>query len=96
MKYLRRQLQDYQPVCEQEERDREIMLAFLRDHPDCPSRENSIAHFTASSWIVNEDRDKVLMVITTSIEVGRGQEVTPTEKPIFCRWLCGKPLRKPV
>ncbi len=62
MKYLRRQLQDYQPVCEQEERDREIMLAFLRDHPDCLSRENSIAHFTASSWIVNEDRDKVLMV----------------------------------
>ncbi|MCI5689145.1 MAG: NUDIX hydrolase [Emergencia sp.] len=66
---------DFVPGCEQEERDRELMLRFLRDNDNCLMRENLTAHFTASSWIVNgEGRgagsdlgdnvidDKILMV----------------------------------
>ena len=50
------------PRCEQEERDREFFLRFIESNPDCLSRDNDTAHFTASSWIVSPDRRKVLMV----------------------------------
>ncbi len=53
---------DFAPSCEQEERDREVMLKFLRENDNCLLRENLIAHFTASAWIVNGDFDKFLMV----------------------------------
>lgn len=45
---------DFVPGCGQEERDRELMLRFLRDNDNCLMRGNLTAHFTASSWIVNE------------------------------------------
>ena len=38
------------------------MLDFLVSHPDALKRENQVAHFTATAWIVNRDRTKVLMV----------------------------------
>ena len=49
------------PVNEQEERDKEIMLAFLQNHEDCFSRDNLIAHFTTSIWTVNKERTKTLL-----------------------------------
>ena len=52
----------YTPKCEQERRDREIMLRFMAENDDAFLRENEIAHFTASSWIVSEDFKKTLMV----------------------------------
>lgn len=52
----------YTPKNEQERRDREIMLRFMAENEDAFLRENEIAHFTASSWIVNEDFTKTLMV----------------------------------
>ena len=55
-------IERYLPCCEQEERDKALILAFLRQNPDAFSRENLIAHMTASAWIVNPERDKVLMV----------------------------------
>ena len=55
-------LERYIPSCEQEETDKKLMLAFIRNHPDCLLRDNLIAHFTASAWTVNRDRTKVLMV----------------------------------
>ena len=61
MEKLKRTIETYVPACEQEERDREIMLRFLKSNGDCLTRDNQIAHFTASSWIINESRDKVLM-----------------------------------
>lgn len=61
MKELKRIIENYRPACEQETGDREIMLQFLTANPDCLTRDNRIAHFTASSWIVNKERDKVLM-----------------------------------
>lgn len=55
-------VKNYLPRCEQEERDREFFLRFAADNPDCLSRDNDLAHFTASAWIVNPQRSKVLMV----------------------------------
>lgn len=55
-------LQTYQPYNEQEARDREIMLALLKTQPDIFTRENQLAHFTASSWLLNKTHDKVLMI----------------------------------
>ena len=52
----------YQPRCEQEERDKALMLRFLAENDDAFLRSNPIAHMTASSWVVNPARDKVLMV----------------------------------
>lgn len=62
MEKLKQVLRNYIPTCEQEVCDKETMLKFLSENPDCLTRQNRLAHFTASSWIVNPDRDKVLMV----------------------------------
>ena len=55
-------IEGYNPCCEQEERDRQIMLDVLRHHDNCLERSSLTAHFTASSWILNERADQVLMV----------------------------------
>ena len=49
------------PYNEQEEADRRQMLADMDCFSDLLTRENATAHFTASCWIVNPDRTKVLM-----------------------------------
>ena len=54
-------LKAYQPWNEQEERDKAVMLRALSTMPDCFDRANEIAHFSASSWIVNRDGSRVLM-----------------------------------
>lgn len=62
MENLRQIIENYNPTCEQEEADREAMLAFMDVHPNCLERESKAAHFTASSWLVNPDRTRVLMI----------------------------------
>ena len=52
----------YTPKNEQEARDQKFFLRFAEQNPDCLLRDNDIAHFTASAWVVNPDRSKVLMV----------------------------------
>lgn len=58
---FRIQLEQYQPINEQERRDRALMLACLGSQPNLYTRSNSVAHLTASAWIVNPSRTKVLM-----------------------------------
>lgn len=58
---LSEQLLQYQPWNEQEARDRALLLSALSAHPDPFTRDNEIMHFSASSWIVNPDRTRVLM-----------------------------------
>lgn len=55
-------IQNYNPVNEQEMRDKEQMLRFMDQNPNYLVRENQIAHFTASIWTVNKERTKTLMV----------------------------------
>lgn len=52
----------YVPRCPQEEADREEMLKALVTLPAPFSRLSRTAHFSASAWIVNPARDRVLMV----------------------------------
>lgn len=61
MQTLRRQLEHYAPKSDPEKADRALMLWAL-DQPDILTRQNPLAHFTASGWIVNPARDRVLMV----------------------------------
>ncbi len=55
-------MEAFTPLCPQEEEDRTFMLRFAAEHPDCLSRENDIAHFTASAWAVDRERQQLLMV----------------------------------
>ena len=55
------QIEAYRPWNEQEERDREVILDCLRTRPDVFERSDLIAHMTASGWVVNPQRTKVLM-----------------------------------
>ena len=52
----------YKPANDQEARDKEQMLQFMKQNHDCLERTNQIAHFTASMWTVNRERTKTLMV----------------------------------
>lgn len=56
------QLSAYQPYNEQEATDQQIMLRYLDQFEDCLYRDNPFGHFTASAWIVNRNRSKILMV----------------------------------
>ncbi len=56
------ELKKYKPVCEQEERDLKVMLDFIDEYGDFSlDRNNLIAHFSASAWVVNKTMDKVLL-----------------------------------
>ncbi len=59
---LQEQLEQYHPYNEQEERDKKVMLQLLKTQPDIFARENEVAHFTASSWLLNREHTKVLMI----------------------------------
>ena len=56
------EIKAYAPCCEQEARDKAVILDFLAKNPDAFYRSDPIAHMTASAWIVNRERTKVLMV----------------------------------
>lgn len=60
MNYLE-SINNYVPKNEQEIADREFFLRFAASNENCLSRDNDIAHFTSSAWIVNPNRDKVLL-----------------------------------
>lgn len=54
-------LMEYIPYNEQEARDRETILRLLRSRDDIFLRLNTFAHMTASAWVVDSTRTKVLM-----------------------------------
>lgn len=58
---FKQQIQKFQPYNEQEERDKQTMLKWTKQFEDVLTRQNELAHFTASSWVVNRERTKVLM-----------------------------------
>lgn len=58
---LTEQIRSYQPMNEQEEWDKELILHCLETEKNIFTRENRLAHMTASAWIVNPERTKVLM-----------------------------------
>ncbi len=61
MERLKKQLLSYEPCNEQEQRDKKIFLDWLESGQDILTRENEVAHLTASAWVVSPDRKYVLM-----------------------------------
>lgn len=59
---FKRQIENYIPYNEQEESDKELLLDYINTFNDVLTRNNKMCHFTASSWIINKDKTKVLMV----------------------------------
>ena len=59
---LKKQIENYKPYNEQEQKDQEIMIECINTYENILTRENKICHFTASNWIVNKERTKVLMI----------------------------------
>ena len=58
----REEIEAYVPRNRQETGDKEMMLEYLRLFPhNLLTRENKIAHFTASGFVVNSDASRVLM-----------------------------------
>lgn len=58
---LKKQIEEYQPFNEQEEKDKDEILRQICASKSILTRENKNAHFTVSAWIVNKDWRKVLM-----------------------------------
>lgn len=59
---LKKQIAHYKPYNEQEEKDKKTMLKYIKSFDDVLTRNNEIAHFTASSWTTNKERTKILML----------------------------------
>lgn len=58
---LKKQIEEYQPFNEQEEKDKDEILRQMCAPESILTRDNQNAHFTVSAWIVNKDRRRVLM-----------------------------------
>ena len=58
---LIQKIKEFQPLNEQEAADKGTLLNLLAGDDDLSLRDNLIAHLTASAWVVNPERTKVLM-----------------------------------
>jgi 8-oxo-dGTP pyrophosphatase MutT (NUDIX family) len=59
---LKSLLSAYTPYNEQEAADLSVIRDALDRYPDLYERSNLVLHLTASSWITNPKRDRILMV----------------------------------
>ena len=55
-------IERYNPYNEQEKKDKEMMLYYINTFENVLTRENEIAHMTSSAFVLNKERDKVLMI----------------------------------
>lgn len=62
MNNLKKQIENYVPYNEQEEKDKDLILKYINIFNDVLTRHNKIGHFTASSWVINKERTKVLLL----------------------------------
>jgi len=59
---LKQAIQNYNPIIDQEIKDKEMFLKYINTFDDVVTRDNEIVHFTSSAFIVNESKTKVLMI----------------------------------
>lgn len=59
---LKESIENYIPYNEQEEKDKNYILEFMDSFDDVLSRKNIFGHFSASAFVVNKDRTKMLVV----------------------------------
>lgn len=55
------QVKAYDCCNQQEEEDKKLLIQLLESGQDIWTRDNPICHLTASSWLTNQNLDKVLM-----------------------------------
>ena len=55
------ELREYEPFNEQEEKDKAILIELLSNVNNIYDRSNETVHMTASAWIINRQRTKILM-----------------------------------
>lgn len=61
MKWIK-EIENYKPYNEQEIADKKLILNCIKQYDNLLTRENSLAHMTSSGYIINKNRDKVLMI----------------------------------
>lgn len=59
---LKEQIEAYKPYNEQEEKDKVQMLEFIKSFDDVLTRDNIFGHFSASAFVVNKERTKMVVV----------------------------------
>lgn len=59
---LKSQIENYTPFNEQEEKDKQLFLKYINHFDDVLTRNNELAHFSASAFVLNEDKSKMLVV----------------------------------
>lgn len=52
----------YSPYNEQEESDKNLIVEAIKKYDNILTRDNKVMHITSSGYIVNQSRDKVLMI----------------------------------
>jgi ADP-ribose pyrophosphatase len=58
---IQTEIEQYIPSTEQEEKDKQVMLAWIKQGGDLYTRKNEVAHFTASAWVTDLSHEYVLM-----------------------------------
>ncbi len=56
------QIQNFQPSCDQEEADKQVILQYIKDFDNILLRENRYAHISSSGFIVNQELTHTLMI----------------------------------
>lgn len=59
---IQEEILNYIPFNDQEKRDKEFIINCINKFDNIFLRENEIVHFTSSGFVVNKNRDKVLMI----------------------------------
>lgn len=59
---LKDKIKAYVPFNQQEVKDQKMLLKYFDLFDDLLTRNNEVAHFTSSSFIVNKDKTKALMI----------------------------------
>ncbi len=59
---LIKQIQQYNPLDSTEQLEKDRILNFLKYSSNVYSRENLTGHVTVSSWVINKDKSKVLLI----------------------------------
>jgi 8-oxo-dGTP pyrophosphatase MutT (NUDIX family) len=57
-----KEIVDFKPKIEQEATDQALIVDYIKKYKDVLTRENKVAHITASGFILNKRMDKALMV----------------------------------
>lgn len=57
-----KQIQNYKPYNEQEEKDKEVFINYLTTFDNYLLRENEYGHLCSSAFILNKERTKIIMI----------------------------------